>query len=877
REVVEPDVIRRIGNLLYVLNQYRGLTIVNLDTNAILSQAPTIGYPRDLYVTGNRAYVLVGYAASYTNDNGKFTYDIASRVYVLDISDPTRVPIVASFDLDGDFVDSRMVGSVLYAVCARYEWYWEDVPGGTVTDDETAAGSNGPAIVKEQTSSSWVTSLDIADPNHPVEVNRLSLDGYGNIIQATADALFVAAPDNAYWYSSTTTIRYIDISDPHGQIAVRGAATVQGVVADRFKMDVYDNVLRVVSSAWNWQEGWRRVYITTINLADPDHLAKLGETQLDEASGETLFATRFDGPLAYIVTYLVVDPLFIVDLSNPAKPVVAGEIKAPGWSTHIEPRGDRLIALGVDDTDGRKVCVSLFDVSNPASASQLDRVTFGQNWAWSTAYSDVKAFTVLDDVLIVPFSGWEETGGYERLQFISYTRDTLSLRGYADLEGSIMRSFEYDPYYFGVTTEQLATIDASDLDHPEVIRRLTLAENVVDCFELNGGIRAEIISVSDTGRTRVRLLDAASAVLGETDADIGSFMKALPNGDSVVLVGTFYESRYDTLGGYSYEYYYLVATIDCTAPEAPVATVFKVDAQPYWGWYWYDWYMGGVEADKSIMPWWGYRWWYPQADSAFLLNGLLALRCGGQQFDETFGDETAPYQGIALVNLSTQAVHTIGFGYTGISSLNAAGSKLYLGTQKDAGAVAGTWMPICAHYLREIDPAAPSIGPAVNVPGLFEQFAAGILVTRDDQWGENWTFKSSLVTMPWDGRSPIREVADTLALPPGAGSVLPRGSAIYFTAYEAGTLLYAVAMDPAGKLALGDGLLLTDQWATLFEADAATAYVTIGNLVARYGFADGQGSLRDVAETMGYPTSVRFGAEHAYIALGYSGVHVLPR
>ncbi|HOT49470.1 MAG TPA: hypothetical protein PLI07_00730, partial [Candidatus Hydrogenedentes bacterium] len=109
-----------------------------------------------------------------------------------------------------------------------------------------------------------------------------------------------------------------------------------------------------------------------------------------------------------------------------------------------------------------------------------------------------------------------------------------------------------------------------------------------------------------------------------------------------------------------------------------------------------------------------------------------------------------------------------------------------------------------------------------------------------------------------------------------AGSVLPRGSAIYFTAYEAGTLLYAVA-DPAGKLALGDGLLLTDQWATLFEADAATAYVTIGNLVARYGFADGQGSLRDVAETMGYPTSVRFGAEHAYIALGYSGVHVLPR
>ena len=83
----------------------------------------------------------------------------------------------------------------------------------------------------------------------------------------------------------------------------------------------------------------------------------------------------------------------------------------PGWSTHIEPQGDRLIALGVDDTDGRRVSVSLFDVTDPANPGLIDRESFGEDWAWSSAYDDVKAFTVLEDTLIVPFSGYSSESG----------------------------------------------------------------------------------------------------------------------------------------------------------------------------------------------------------------------------------------------------------------------------------------------------------------------------------------------------------------------------------------------------------------------------------------------------------------------------------
>ena len=109
-----------------------------------------------------------------------------------------------------------------------------------------------------------------------------------------------------------TTNTYVDIADPEGAINVRDAIDVNGYVADRFKMDAHNGVLRVVSSAW---EDKRRVYVTTIDLDNPDDLSVLGETFLEDAVDETLFATRFDGDRAYIVTFFVVDPLFVLDLA----------------------------------------------------------------------------------------------------------------------------------------------------------------------------------------------------------------------------------------------------------------------------------------------------------------------------------------------------------------------------------------------------------------------------------------------------------------------------------------------------------------------------------------------------------------------------------
>jgi len=640
-----------------------------------------------------------------------------------------------------------------------------------------------------------------------------------------------------------------------------------------------------VSSDWGW-DSTRMVYVTTFDLSNgfepltpesPD--PKIGETSLEDAVGETLFATRFDDSRAYIVTYFMVDPLFVLDLSDPANPIVAGELKVPGWSTHIEPQGDTLIALGVDDTDGRRVCVSMFDVSDPAAPTMIgERVSFGENWSWSSAYNDVKAFTVLDDLLIVPFSGYESNyGGYDRLQFISYSPDGLAAQGYVDVSGSVLRSFEYDGLYYGVTTEQLATIDATDLANPTVTNQLTLAEYIADFIELTPDIGVEVVSEYDSGKTFLRTVGLAKDPLGSVEVNVGSLMKILPYGQSVVLVGTNWDRE-------TYESFYVVVMVDCSDPSNLV--VYRkgvVNVEPYWG-YWYGWgrdgvLMGVAEVDKkakmAIAP--GYMPGMSQG-SIFLLGNTLVLRCYHDAYDTVIGSDTA-YQGLALLDLIGADYTTVGLGYDYLVSLNAAGDKIYIGIQQEAALtqILNMFYPVVANYIIEFDPATATAGPAVNVPGTFVQYDPDndVLTVRDDHWTTLGSLKSNIRTLAWKGGDIVRTL-DEVGLPEGSSALLGRGSNVFISTYDSGAKLYALSVEDDGDLALSDGILVTKQWANLLEAHGDTAYLTIGNAIACYKFKDNGGTLEDLLLTMGYPLSMHFGTNHVYIPLGYSGIAELP-
>jgi hypothetical protein len=111
--------------------------------------------------------------------------------------------------------------------------------------------------------------------------------------------------------------------------------------------------------------------------------------------GERIYAVRFIGDTGFVVTFRQVDPLYTLDLSDPAKPRKVGELKVPGYSAYLHPVGDGLLlGVGQDATDDGRTTglkLSLFDVSNLAAPVQLDQFAFGSN-SYTEVEDDHHAF-----------------------------------------------------------------------------------------------------------------------------------------------------------------------------------------------------------------------------------------------------------------------------------------------------------------------------------------------------------------------------------------------------------------------------------------------------------------------------------------------------
>jgi hypothetical protein len=201
---------------------------------------------------------------------------------------------------------------------------------------------------------------------------------------------------------------------------------------------------------------------------------------------EVLQSVRFDGERAYAITFERTDPLFTFDLSDPAEPKQLGELEIPGWVYHMEPRGDRLYAIGFDQEASQgSLHVSLFDVSNLNKPMMLDRVAFGGDWGYFGEDQDRvhKAFRLLDEhgLIVVPFSGWDYddracNGSYQSgIQLVDFTRNDLKLRGVAPQIGEARRALIHRDHLFGIGDDAVQTFDIRDRDQPKPVDTLETA------------------------------------------------------------------------------------------------------------------------------------------------------------------------------------------------------------------------------------------------------------------------------------------------------------------------------------------------------------------------------------------------------------------
>jgi hypothetical protein len=495
RAIAEADIIQQQGNRLYALSRIAGLAVIDVTDPAALKllgryrELPAT--PFEMYLQDGVALVMfTGWGQYAEAQDGTVSWVQTSKLLALDVADPANIANVGSFDIPGGISDSRMVGDILYVVGYEDGYCWR--------------------CEREKPRTS-ISSLNVADPRNVQKIDELFYDNSNpswgqRSVSVTNQRMYVAGPEYGQERPTGSTIQVIDISDAAGDLVEGTSVRVEGQIDSRWQMDEYQGVLRVVSQPPRWWDGQGVVNakpaIETFKVESSSKLSELGRSDIVLPPNDTLRSVRFDGERGYAITAEQVDPLFTLDLSDPANPRTVGELKIPGWVYHMEPRGDRLLGLGYDQGNAAGgLTVSLFDVSDMAKPTELSRVNFGGTWGHYPEDQNRihKVFKVLDDagVILVPFSGWSEGTAVQEdcyiseyvggVQLIDFANDTLNRRGAAASQGETRRALLLKDKLLSVGDERVQSFDVANRDKPALISEVVLSRNVNRAVQLESG------------------------------------------------------------------------------------------------------------------------------------------------------------------------------------------------------------------------------------------------------------------------------------------------------------------------------------------------------------------------------------------------------
>ena len=145
------------------------------------------------------------------------------------------------------------------------------------------------------------------------------------------------------------------------------------------------------------------LYILNSNLEEVGKVTGFGQ-------GERIYSVRYIGNKAYVVTFKQTDPLFVIDLSNPEKPEILGELKIPGYSTYMHPYDEtHIIGFGYDTKeDGTRITTNglkmvMFDVSDLNNPKELFKVQVGDRNTNSELIYNHKALLYSKEKNIIAF------------------------------------------------------------------------------------------------------------------------------------------------------------------------------------------------------------------------------------------------------------------------------------------------------------------------------------------------------------------------------------------------------------------------------------------------------------------------------------------
>ncbi len=439
--VDEPDLVKTDGTRLYVMSAGTLYSIDVTDPSApeVVDRIRVAGGDEgvtDMLLGPDRIYTIgtVWVPTEHPTDSSEFGDALTppmwgrSEVVVTEIavSPDGELSEASRLAVDGSYVAARMIGDGVRLVVrhevGRLDFLYPSHQGSeneatkhnrrkvlesgiedwiasyrltTAAGDETSGllTDCGRMTAPEEFSGTASLSVLTLDMTRPLDAgNAVTLLGAAETVYASTGSVYAATyayppmvPFDAAGNADsdpvpdfTTMIHQFDISDPAGASYV-ASGEVPGRLLNQWAMSEHEGHLRVAvtegSPWWCCSSGTSTSSVVVLQRQGRD-LVETG-TVGDLGVGEDIVGVRFVGDTGYVVTFRFTDPLYVLDLSDPAAPSMAGELKITGYSAYLHPVGDGLL-LGVGqeaDLDGvtTGTKVSLFDVSDPARPDEVDR------------------------------------------------------------------------------------------------------------------------------------------------------------------------------------------------------------------------------------------------------------------------------------------------------------------------------------------------------------------------------------------------------------------------------------------------------------------------------------------------------------------------
>jgi inhibitor of cysteine peptidase len=478
--VDEADTVKTDGSYLYTIgNNSQAVYILDASPSTphivakiFLNNTSITGIylsadGNKLTVIGNAwvAYYLenrVGSAGATTLIGMPYWNSGTTFAYVYNVSNKASPVLARNFTMSGSYVNSRMIGNYVYEIVSQSAYE----QNGTVVLPAVFAGPepsnlDPTKIYYTDTPATYYTYTTIVGLNVMNDVlapsNLTIMMGYTGNLYVSPTNIYVTYPVYTYetlapqtpstiptplmpsdkenptviapgapvsdimvqqsW--SGTAIYRVHVSE--GSLTFAAQGNVTGNVLSQYSMDENKDYFRIATNSYQYDgSSWmgtlqNNLYVLNSNLQIVGKIENL-------ATGESMHAARFMGNRCYLVTFQQVDPLFVVDLSQPTAPRVLGNLTIPGFSDFLQPYDEtHLIGIGKDadaSIDADKIetpgniyytailglKVSLFDVSNVANPTEVGHVVIGDRGTTSDALYDPKAllFDQSRNLLVLP-------------------------------------------------------------------------------------------------------------------------------------------------------------------------------------------------------------------------------------------------------------------------------------------------------------------------------------------------------------------------------------------------------------------------------------------------------------------------------------------